>query len=126
MTSPTSPLEKKILYTRLFAFYGPFLTETQQKMVLMSLEEDCSLTEIASLFGVTKQSVHDTLSKAEKSMLEHENILHLYKNYAKQSTAICACLQKLESSSAKNCTEIQDVINRLHSILNDLEEDYGL
>lgn len=61
----------------LYDFYGPLLSEKQQKFVELYHDENCSLTEIAEVLGVSKQAVSEGLKRAEKSLTNYENKLGL-------------------------------------------------
>ena len=61
----------------LFDFYGPLLSDRQQEFVRLYFCENCSLTEIASQSGVTKQAVSTGLKAAEKKLKNYEEKLGL-------------------------------------------------
>lgn len=61
----------------LYDFYGPLLSEKQQKFVELYHDENCSLTEIAEVLGVSKQAVSEGLKRAEKSLTNYESKLGL-------------------------------------------------
>lgn len=51
--------------TLLFDYYGDLLTERQRCCFDMRYNQDLSLGEIAEELGVSRQGVHDNLSRAE-------------------------------------------------------------
>lgn len=51
--------------TLLFDYYGELLTERQRDCFDMRYNQDLSLGEIAQELGVSRQGVHDNLSRAE-------------------------------------------------------------
>ena len=51
--------------TLLFDYYGDLLTERQRLCFDMRYNQDLSLAEIAEELGVSRQGVHDNLSRAE-------------------------------------------------------------
>lgn len=51
--------------TLLYDFYGELLTERQRDCFDMRHNQDLSLGEIAQELGVSRQGVHDNLSRAE-------------------------------------------------------------
>ena len=67
--------------TMLLDFYGALLTDKQHEMMRLRVEEDLSLSEIADGFGVSRQAVHDALRKAEKTLTDMEDKLHLVEKY---------------------------------------------
>ena len=58
--------------TMLFDFYGELLTEKQRQYFDLYSEQDLSLAEIAECEGVTRQAVHDVLSRTEAILLNFE------------------------------------------------------
>ncbi|MCR4425185.1 MAG: YlxM family DNA-binding protein [Firmicutes bacterium] len=52
----------------LLDWYAPLLTARQREICALHFAEDYSLAEIAELFGVTRQAVHDTIARAERSL----------------------------------------------------------
>ncbi len=52
----------------LFDYYGELLTEKQQICFDLYYNQDLSLGEIAQETGVSRQGVHDSLSRAEASL----------------------------------------------------------
>jgi predicted DNA-binding protein YlxM (UPF0122 family) len=57
----------------LFDFFGDLLTEKQRDYFDLYHNEDFSLSEIAEKTGITRQGVHDIITRAEKSLLEMEH-----------------------------------------------------
>ena len=51
--------------TLLFDYYGDLLTERQKQCFDLRYNQDLSLAEIAQELGVSRQGVHDNLSRAE-------------------------------------------------------------
>ena len=51
--------------TLLFDYYGGLLTEKQRQCFDMRYNQDLSLGEIASELGISRQGVHENLSRAE-------------------------------------------------------------
>ena len=57
--------------------YGELLTERQRSVAEQYADENLSLAEIAEREGVTRQAVRDILIRAESTLKEYENGLHL-------------------------------------------------
>lgn len=77
----------------LYDFYGQLLTEKQRQVMGLYHEENLSLTEIADEFMISRQAVHDTLKKAERSLAEYENKLGLVEKFVRTNRA----LEKIEN-----------------------------
>ena len=61
-------LEKSVEIGTLCAFYGGLLTEKQLDMLRLHYEEDLSLGEIAEQFGVSRQNVHEAITRAAQKL----------------------------------------------------------
>ncbi len=71
-------LDKTIYINELFDYYGELLTNRQKKMIIDYYENNLSLSEIAENENVSRNAVYDALKKAEESLIDYENKLHLY------------------------------------------------
>lgn len=58
----------------LFDYYGELLSEKQRVCFDLYYNQDLSLSEIASELGITRQGVHDSLSRAETALGEFERV----------------------------------------------------
>ena len=63
----------------LFDFYGPLLTERQQKLLALYCNEDFSLSEIAAREGISRQGVYDAVHRAARQLEDYETQLGLLK-----------------------------------------------
>ena len=68
-------LEKSVEIGPLCAFYGGLLTEKQMEMLRLHYEEDLSLGEIAEQFGVSRQNVHEAITRAAQKLRRCEDAL---------------------------------------------------
>ena len=95
-----SVMDKKVTLSWLLAFYGDMLTENQREMARLHWEEDYSLSEIASQFSVSRQSVHDTVSRTEKQLTALEEKLGLLERFRNMETGLRACQTELNQVRA--------------------------
>ena len=69
----------------LYDFYGPLLSEKQQRIADLYHNENCSLTEIAEIEGISKQAVSECLKRAEKALVNYEDKLGLVARWKKEN-----------------------------------------
>ena len=69
----------------LYDFYGPLLSEKQQRITDLYHNENCSLTEIAEIEGITKQAVSQNLKRAEKALINYEDKLGLVARWKREN-----------------------------------------
>lgn len=107
----------------LYDFYGALLTEKQRQVMALYHEENLSLSEIASEFGISRQAVHDTLKKAEQALEEYENKLNLIDKLVKTEDAITAIDREIAQIS-ENLTDERALegLGRIKAIIGSLEE----
>ena len=64
--------QNSLQMTLLFDYYGDLLSEKQKNHFDLYYNQDLSLAEIAEETGISRQGVHDALSKAEQALLDFE------------------------------------------------------
>lgn len=69
--------EKRLYMSKLFDTYRNMLTQKQITSMELYLNEDLSLTEIATEMGVSRQAVFDLLKRVEAQLQKYEDKLHL-------------------------------------------------
>ena len=101
-------MDKRYRINLLLDFYGALLTDHAREFVRLRLEEDMSLQEIADSFGVSRQAVHDSISRSEKQLSEYEDKLGLIKRFdqVKNSIALCQAELKTARDALKRAEEI--------------------
>lgn len=75
-------MERMIEQGILYDFYGPLLTEHQQKIYEAVVYNNLSLGEIAAEEGISRQGVHDLIKRCDKILEEYEAKLHLIERFA--------------------------------------------
>ena len=78
----------KIQLSELLLLYADMLTEKQREALTMYCDCDCSLAEIASEVGISRQGVRDAIIKGEATLVRLEDALHLVELYTNLTVAI--------------------------------------
>ena len=78
----------KIQLSELLNVYAEMLTEKQRDALSMYCDCDCSLSEIGSELGISRQGVRDAIVKGETTLLKLEEALHLAEFYSKLTVAV--------------------------------------
>ena len=78
----------KIQLSELLNVYAEMLTDKQREALSMYCDCDCSLSEIASELGISRQGVRDAIVKGEATLVKLEEALHLAELYRKLSVAV--------------------------------------
>ena len=114
-------IEKKVELAWLMAFYGGLLTEKQREVLAMHCEEDMSLGEIAQVAGVSRQGVHDMLTRAARRLFEMEEKLGMAARFRRMEEGLEACRNCLRQGQYDEAGRVIDTLIRL-----DQEESNGL
>lgn len=109
----------------LLGFYGALLTEKQLNISRLYYEEDYSLAEIAQMENVSRQSIHDTLQRVEKQLLDMEEKLGLCKRLNTAEKCIRDAQEILNETGPVN-RSASKLLKKAISLLNDEEEEHGL
>lgn len=102
--------EKKFIYSILYDYYGDLLKDNQANIINLYYNQDYSLSEIAEDMNISRQGVHDALKRAEKSLIEYEDIMKLhykYEMYCKAAENI------LNLSSSINDDKYKDIVENI-------------
>ena len=85
----------RLMRSMLLDFYGELLTERQRECYDLHYNDDLSLSEIAEVSGGTRQSVWDTLRRAEAVLQDMEARLGLVRRLAAHRAAAARMEQLL-------------------------------
>lgn len=105
----------------LAAFYGPMLTDKQREVLALHCEEDMSLQEIAQAAGISRQGVHELLTRAEDKLTRAEAQLHMAERFRRMEEGLLRCREALRAGRLKDCEQGLDELIRLEQ-----EETNGL
>ena len=114
-------IEKKVELALLTAFYGGMLTDKQREALIMHCEEDMSLGEIAQAAGVSRQGVHDMLTRAARKLFDMEEKLGMVARFTRMEEGLAACRESLTRGEYDKAGQIIDELIQL-----DQEESNGL
>ncbi|MEA5015130.1 MAG: sigma factor-like helix-turn-helix DNA-binding protein [Candidatus Limiplasma sp.] len=70
--SSEARLRQNVEMSTLCAFYGGLLTERQRSALLLHYDEDWSLGEIAQQYGVSRQNIHDLITRSAQKLQRME------------------------------------------------------
>ena len=77
LSQDVNKVEKIVEQGLLYDFYGELLTEHQKSIYEALVLEDYSLSEIAEMYGISRQGVHDLIKRCDKILLQYEEKLNL-------------------------------------------------
>ena len=107
--------------TLLFDYYGGMLTEKQRQVLALHCEEDLSLGEIAQEVSVSRQGVHDMLTRAAAKLFDMEEKLGVAERFSRMQEGLEKCR---EAMAKKRYDEAEKLLDKLIQL--DQEESNGL
>ncbi|NBH14109.1 DNA-binding protein [Lachnospiraceae bacterium] len=113
-------MEKKVMQTYLYDFYGDLLTEHQRNIYEEYVWNDLSLSEIAQEKGISRQGVHDLVRRCDRILADYEEKLHLLERFLKNKEKILK-IQTL-SRNYQNGKEAQ-AMAEIEAISNEILEE---
>lgn len=104
-------IEANIEICELFDTYGNLLTEKQQQIIKDYYYCNTSLSEIAEIYGVSRQAVGDIISRSVQSLHEYERRLGLVSKNGELIRELNALQDK--ESGAMQKEKIQRIIAKI-------------
>ena len=114
-------LERKVDLAFLAAFYGGLLTGNQRRIVSLHCDEDLSLAEIAEEVGISRQAVHESLSRASVKLMELESALGVAARFRRMEAGLNEALTGLRG---QDYSRVEQVLEDLRCL--DQEDEDGL
>lgn len=116
-------MEKRIESGLLFDFYGPLLTQRQQYLLRLYLEEDLTLAEIAGQEDISRQGVYDTVHRAVAQLAGFERQLGLVARFAAIQAGLSGIEQLLQAAPSTSIG--LEVIRQVRALMDE-EGNHGL
>lgn len=114
-------VSRKIELAWLTAFYGGLLTDKQRQVLTLHCEEDLSLAEIAQEAGISRQGVHDMLTRAAQRLFDMEEKLGMAARFRSMEEGLERCRTLLKEKRYDEAESALDALIRF-----DQEENNGL
>ena len=107
---------KDLSVSLLLDFYGNLLSEKHLLMMEQYYQEDLSLSEIASITGMTRQGVHDNIKRAAGELKQYEDKLGLISRFsditkaADKINSLILPEKVIDKTTYDSITELLDII----------------
>ena len=106
----------------LFDYYGDMLTERQRMCLDLRYNQDLSLAEIAEELGVSRQGVHDNITRAEAHLAKMEAKTGCVRRNLQSRQAMQAILDVAKDLEQYPDEKIRDAIAKITAIASSIEE----
>ena len=118
-------MDKAVYLSLLLDFYGELLTEKQRQYAELYYNENLSLGEIAELDGISRQSVRDSLLRAEAALTHTEEktgLVSRHKELMRNVRSAEAAVEKLEVQNEKlRSEEVGELCSELKRLLAEMK-----
>ena len=105
-------LEKSVEIGTLCAFYGGLLTQRQLEALRLHYEEDYTLGEIAEQMSVTRQNVHELITRSVQKLRRYEEALGLAARAEDTARALRKAQSLVSQGSLNEANRILETIIR--------------
>lgn len=113
-TQQDQRLSHNVEISTLCAFYGGLLTDRQQEALRLHFDEDWSLGEIAEHFGVSRQNVHDLITRSAQKLRHYEEVVGGVKQARHISRQLSEALGALQNDrSGEAAKRIKQIITEI-------------
>ena len=106
----------------LFDYYGDLLTQRQRECFELRYDQDLSLGEIGQELGISRQGVHDNLSRTEALLQNMEAKTGCVRRDRACRKAAVKITQLAQQLQAHSDPYIADLANQILSVTAGLEE----
>lgn len=110
-------IEQNLRTSLLLEFYGELLTKKQRDTLKLFLDDNLSLSEIASMFSTTRQAICDLVRRTEKILENYEEKLQLLGNYEIIRSKIEKGLSLLQNESGRNAERAKKEFQSILEVL---------
>ena len=123
--APEHKLSQSIENSTLCAFYGSLLTERQRTALQLHCDEDWSLAEVADHLGVSRQNVHELITRSMQKLSQYESKLGGVAQSKRITQQLHQVKQQLKSAEKLSQGDIQahlqSALTQIHQIITDID-----
>ena len=112
-------MERKLMQTYLYDFYGELLTDHQREVYEDFVLNDLSLSEIAQEEGISRQGVHDLVKRCDRILEGYEEKLHLLERFLSTKEKV----SRIQSLSRNSQQQKEVVMAEIEAISNEILEE---
>ena len=106
----------------LFDYYGDMLTERQRMCLDLRYNQDLSLAEIAEELGVSRQGVHDNITRAEAHLAKMEAKTGCVRRNLQSRQAMQAILSVAKDLEQYPDPVVRDAVAKITAVASSIEE----
>lgn len=106
----------------LFDYYGDMLTDRQRMCLDLRYNQDLSLAEIAEELGISRQGVHDNITRAEAHLQKMEAKTGCVRRYLQSREAMQSILKTADGLKAHADPAVRTAAAQIIKAASSIEE----
>lgn len=114
-------LEHIVEMSLLYDFYGALLKEHKREIFEDYILNDYSLSEIATIKGISRQGVHDIVKRCSKELERYEDNLHLIDKFRKTKESVneihTIAVRVKETKNIDEIAKIEELSNQILEVI---------
>ena len=118
-------MEKIVRQSLLFDFYGELLTEHQKNIYEDVVMNDMSYSEIARIYGISRQGIYDMVKRCDKILEDYEDKLKLVEKFVtarEKISEVKDCIRKVREINTDN--NVYSILVDIESKVEDILEEF--
>ena len=118
-------MEKIVRQSLLFDFYGELLTEHQKNIYEDVVMNDMSYSEIARVYGISRQGIYDMVKRCDKILEDYENKLKLVEKFviAREKIAeVKNCISEVRRINEEQ--NVDELLVKIEASVEDVLEEF--
>ena len=123
--APEQKLTQNVEISTLCAFYGGLLTERQRTALQLHCDEDWSLAEVADQLGVSRQNVHELITRSVQKLSHYESKLGRVAESRRITRQLHQAEKQLEAAeklaTGEASTYLKAALTGIHQIMIDID-----
>mgnify|MGYP000907882143 CR=1 FL=1 len=115
---PTS-MDKRNRMICLFDCYGNLLTDKQKALFHYYFDDDLSLAEISQMAGISRQAVHNSITRCESLLEKYEDQLHIYSRFSAQdalASEMAVCIEESLATGTWSRDRYASLLQRINAL----------
>lgn len=118
-------MEKIVRQSLLYDFYGELLTEHQKNIYEDVVMNDMSYSEIARVYGISRQGIYDMVKRCDKILEDYEEKLKLVEKFvtAREKIAdVKDCISKVREINTEQ--NVDRLLLKIETSVDDVLEEF--
>lgn len=118
-------MEKIVRQSLLYDFYGELLTEHQKNIYEDVVMNDMSYSEIAKVYGISRQGIYDMVKRCDKILEDYEDKLKLVEKFVtarEKISEVKTCISKVREINKEQ--NVDELLFKIEASVEEVLEEF--